>query len=74
MDGRFEQALEEIEAACAGIEAALLAEDWQAASAGNADLDSGLERFAMLLDDAALASDSNSLELAAAVSDTVAVS
>jgi len=66
MDGAFNQELDEIEAACAGIQATLLAEDWQTASAGNAYLDSRLERFAALLDDSALASDSTSLELAAA--------
>jgi hypothetical protein len=66
MDGAFNRALDEIEEACAGIQAALLAEDWQAVSVANEDLNSRLERFAALLDEPALSSDSNSIELAAA--------
>jgi hypothetical protein len=62
----LEQTLGEVEAACAGIQAALLAEDWQAAAAGNGYLEARLERLSALLDDPALASDSTSLELAVA--------
>lgn len=55
MDGRLDRALADIEAASAGIEAALGAGDWQAAAQGNADLDTRLGRLAALLGDTGLA-------------------
>ncbi len=55
MDGRLDQALADIEMACAGIDAALGAGDWEAAGQGNAELDARLARLAILLGDAGVA-------------------
>jgi hypothetical protein len=66
MGPRIEQALGEIEAASAGIEAAWLAGDWQATGLGNEYLEAKLERFATLLAAADGPIDSGSIALATA--------
>jgi hypothetical protein len=53
MDRRLDRALKEIETACAALEAAVGAEDWEAAALGDQDLNTSLERFGALLDDGA---------------------
>ena len=55
MDGRLDQALADIETACAGIDAALGAGDWQAAGQGNADLDARVACLETLLVEPGLA-------------------